>query len=73
MKYLYKMFGKEKQHNFITAALRNFSYCYKLTIRKRKVIPDYFHMFATFTRGMNDFRALMLLYAFERSVRFCFL
>ena len=60
-KYRYNMFGKEKQHNLIIAALRNVAYRHRITIRTLKVMTNHFHMLATFPHGMTDSKALMLL------------
>ena len=60
-KYRYNMFGKEKQHNLITAALRNVAYRHGMTIRNLKVMSDHVHMLVTLPHGMTDSKALMLL------------
>jgi putative transposase len=60
-KYRYNMFGKEKQHNLIIAALRNVAYRHGIIIRTLKVMSNHFHMLATFPHGMTDSKAMMLL------------
>ncbi len=60
-KYRYNMFGKEKQHNLIVAALRNVAYRHEIVIRNLKVMSDHVHMLVTLPHGMTDSKALMLL------------
>lgn len=60
-KYRYKMFGKFKQKNMVSACIRKVAKKHNIKIHILTVMSDHIHMMVTLPRGMLDSKALMLL------------
>ena len=60
-KYRYKMFGKEKQHNLMTACLRWVASRHHITIHELQVMPEHVHMLVSLPHNITDSQALMFL------------
>ena len=71
-KYRYKMFGKDKYRNLITACIRRAASLHQIKIVIIEVLPDHVHCEVELTLSMPPSKALQILKGFSSRLFFSF-